>query len=175
MSVFRLDFNAALPSIQSGEARVVIQDVEGPDEEFQRDVLNSITAVQSQIEELKTAVARDLQVIRDNYAAAVIELARVVLGEDDALVEKRVKRFLDAAMEAMPIGTVTKVFVNPRHVPVIIDGLQSAGGQGIEVIGDEKVAAGDCRVENGMHGFSATMEAILLRAKDMIEFREGSQ
>ncbi|MFK7737116.1 MAG: FliH/SctL family protein [Pirellulaceae bacterium] len=175
MSVFQLDFNVALPSVHSDEARVVIQDIVGPDEDFQRDVLNSLTAVQTQVQALETAVAQDLQKIRDSFAAGVVEIARVVLGEDETLVEKRVQRFLDAAMEAMPSGTVTKVAVNPEHVAVITEALRSTGGEGVDVIGDANVAAGDCRVENSMNGYSATLEAILLRAKDMIDFREGCQ
>ncbi|MFN3191429.1 MAG: FliH/SctL family protein [Aureliella sp.] len=172
MSVFRLDLNRSLPEVSSDEARIIIQETTTPDTTYQEEALQTLQGLAGKLDSHYAGVVTQIAEMRNSYASGVIELTRVLVGADTELVERRLQRFLDTAFEAIQPAKCIRIVVHPDQRAMITEWLEASGRQEFELQVDVSLLPGDCRVDSESSGFSATLDAFLDRARELIDAQE---
>ncbi|MEM8736046.1 MAG: FliH/SctL family protein, partial [Planctomycetota bacterium] len=119
-------------------------------------------------------VSAQVAAMRESYASGVIELTRVLVGTESELVNQRLQRFLDTAFEAIQPDKCVRIIVHPEQQAMIAEWLQASGRTEFELQVDAGLAPGDCRIDGESSGFSATLDAFLDRAREILDAQEAA-
>ena len=141
----------------------------------------TIDSIRSALEKAVTESSDQHALLQSLAARYAVEVARVFLGSMDELIEQRLQQNVLHVLQH-PDAIIVKLFVHPSCRESIKEWLDENGdlripNLGIEVMADDGLAPGDCRVDFGRSGRLASLEEQLKlvesRLRDSI--RENQQ
>ncbi|MGB7344978.1 MAG: FliH/SctL family protein [Pirellulaceae bacterium] len=168
MSDFHLTFPISLSSVSANGCQFAIVDCasasEGaaPKECSQADdqAIGALNAIARRLHEMQSAFTSQATQLGDQVSQAATEIARAVLC-DDELVQNRALQFVQIALEQIEGSLSKTAFVHPSCVATIQKWIDQSDMESLDVAGDESVAPGDCRIDCGETGVTATLDAFL--------------
>lgn len=118
-------------------------------------------AIEESVLRIRTTIESQQNQIETFALAFATEFVRTVLGTVDELIQQRLERAVSLALEDVDSELPPKVFVHPSCLQHIQAWLSSNTEFEIEVLPDEALIAGDCRVEFGNEGLLASLDSQL--------------
>ena len=139
--------------------------------ESHEDAIATLNQIAQQIERIETQVADKIAAFTEHVASTAIEVARTVIHSDQELVERQVRNFVQQAMDSvasMQTKPGLTISVNPACVETIHDWAKESDATNIQVNPDESIPPGDCRIESGDQGVSASLDTLLQMILDRL-------
>ncbi|QDT11171.1 FliH/SctL family protein [Stieleria marina] len=165
MSQFHITFPKSLASISSVDSRLTVIDRSKlgstPHEERADDqAIGALNAIARRLHEMQDSLNTQTHDLSEQVSQAATEIARAVLN-DQELVQNRALQFVQIAMEQIQSDVKKTAFVHPTCVETIQAWVDQSDMDQLNVVGDAMVAPGDCRVDCGDTGVTATLDAFL--------------
>ncbi len=167
MSVFRLKFEHDLNSINVLEGRITIEHAPTLDPSK---ALETLSSINDQIKVAHQRLENHMQAVEKVIYETAIQIAVTAMGEDEDAIRIRLERFAQVATEALRPRLPTLIAVHPSCLAAIEDWIAHNHAEfKAEIYADENLAPGDCRVENGEMGVSATLESMIENVRSHLE------
>ena len=131
-------------------------------------VVESLSAIANRLTQLQGALASERQRLGQQVVQAATEVARAVL-RDQELVQQRVVQFVQIATEQIDSNHHQTALVHPSCVDAVQSWLDESEAKSLHVIGDDTVSPGDCRIDCGDRGVTATLDAFLAALIDQAQ------
>ena len=134
----------------------------------QKQALSAMAAAAHSLASIERLIKARVDALAQEISLHAIDVARSVLNGDSALIEKRVAEFVQAAIGELRPAPPRQVFVHSTCAETIKRWVEEQESPPIEIISDDSVAPGDCRVESGAAGVAATLEAFFDAAHEKL-------
>ncbi|NNE01509.1 MAG: hypothetical protein HKN47_29710 [Pirellulaceae bacterium] len=164
MSNVQLQFKTMPTSIAAPGCHVSQHEMAAKPADPQLDVQAAATlqAIATSIHALRSDVDQQLSQIQQSTTAIAIEICRAVLSDGaEELVAKRIEHYLQLALEQMRPDAPKQVSVHPDCADRIASWIADSVDPNIIISTDASIAAGDCRIESGQTGISASLNDFL--------------
>jgi flagellar biosynthesis/type III secretory pathway protein FliH len=164
MAEFHLQITPDLSSVTVPGAVVTIQQAStaaSPTKSHDAEAVDTLRAIETRLSALEAELHNRMDQVGQRIISLAIEITGSILNEDDSLIEKRVRHYLELALDQSDIVGHRTVYVHPTCVPPIKRWIEETGVDSITVKEDVSVIPGDCRLESGNNGVSLALDAYL--------------
>lgn len=169
MSVIHLTFPSSLTSITAQGCRVEVVDCangasgdcdSAAEQKVDDQAIGALNAIARRLGEMQETHASERRDLSDQVSQAATEIARAVLN-DQELVQQRSLQFVQIAIEQLQATVSKTAYVHPTCVETIQSWIDQSDMELLEVAADDSVEPGDCRIDCGDRGVTATLDALL--------------
>lgn len=165
MPTLHVAFANPLTNITAADCKIAVRDAAANDATRDESSANTnqqtteaLQAIARQLSNLEIAKSDLMRQTSEQIAQAAAEIARAVL-RDPELVQDRAVKFVELGVEQIDSNNDKIAWVHPSCVFTIQQWLEQADIRSLTVAGDDSVDPGDCRIDCGDTGVSATLDA----------------
>ncbi|MCD0459816.1 FliH/SctL family protein [Roseiconus lacunae] len=160
MAVIQIPFPNNLANVSTSHGRVTQQTTTSVDN-GKAELAEAINAVTAAIETIREDRQQQFATMTNKLIATACQIAREALGEENELLDKRVKHFTETLLGELQESKDATIFVHPSVIKSLAENDLIAQNDAVEIVPDATVAAGDCRVEIDGKGLLASLDAYL--------------
>ncbi len=165
MSLFHVEFAHRLSSVSVPIGRIHLEEhaASSPSavKNFDAQAIAALHCLAQQLAELESMLRGRLDAFQGQIARLAVNVARHVLNDDQALVEKRVENYVQIAFDQSLKIVPQTIRVHPDCVAAITNWRQQVGNEMIEIKEDITIAPGDCRLDSSEAGIALMLDAYL--------------
>ena len=169
---FQVQFEIPLVSVSAMGALVVaenltrealaLDDVESGPDLAAEELVQTIQSIEAKL----AAISETIQAQNQSVVAAAteygLEIVRLLLQNDDELIEKRLLRYVEIGLaQNDPEAGEPQIYVHSECLEGLKTWMAAAGKLNLELHADDSILPGDCRIEVGETGLLASVESQL--------------